>query len=206
MPLVLKDVHPRTVIDVGCGDGAWMRVLQEQGIETTGVDGSWVPDGNRPPGFVEHDLEQPLQLEGSFDLAICLEVAQNLSPSSAERLVGDLVNLAPVVLFSAAIPLQGGINHRNEQWPSYWARLFAARDYYPQDLVRPAVWSNALVEPWYAQNTLLYSSASSSAPPVFLDVVHPRHYLAARRADRVGRRLARQLRASRRRLAKLRVG
>jgi hypothetical protein len=30
-----------------------------------------------------------------------------------------------VVLFSAAIPFQGGVGHINEQWPDYWVKYFS---------------------------------------------------------------------------------
>jgi SAM-dependent methyltransferase len=198
VPLVLKVVRPRSAIDVGCGAGGWVRVLGEHGVETIGVDGSWVPQKMRSPGFIEHDLEQPFRLDRRFDLAICLEVAQHLSPAAAERFVSDLVTLAPAVLFSSAIPLQGGFNQRNEQWPSHWARLFAVHNYHPHDVVRPHIWTDDRVEAWYVQNTLLYCRGSAVSDPLFLDLVHPRHYLAARRADRERATLTWQVRSLRR--------
>lgn len=54
-----------------------------------------------------------------FDLAMTIEVAEHLTPVRADSFVEDLTRLSDVVLFSAAIPAQGGINHVNEQWQSY---------------------------------------------------------------------------------------
>jgi len=91
--------------------------------------------------------------------------------------------------FSAAIPLQGGAGHINEQWPSYWVELFARRGYVAIDAIRPAVWSNERVAVWYAQNCLLFasdeavkerralSSAREASRPGQLDLVHPGLYL-----------------------------
>jgi hypothetical protein len=54
---------------------------------------------------------------------------------------------------------QGGTNHINEQQHSYWAKLFAARDFYPLDLFRP---ENENVDIWYRQNVFLYVRKDSS--------------------------------------------
>jgi len=91
------------------------------------------------------------------------------------------------VLFSAAIPFQGGAGHVNERWPSYWAGLFARHAFVAIDVVRPHVWNDPTVAFWYAQNTILYveashpvvaapaptSAASPDSPTVPLDLVHP---------------------------------
>ena len=43
VPLVLGLVHPRSVIDVGCGTGEWLSVFKERGVEDVwGVDGTYV--------------------------------------------------------------------------------------------------------------------------------------------------------------------
>ena len=122
----------------------------------------------------------------TFDLAMSLEVAEHLPPKSAEGFIAGLTKLAPVVLFSAAIPFQGGTNHVNEQWPQYWADLFARHGFDAIDCIRSEVWDNEEVEWWYAQNTILYANeAGLKAHPnlrkfnssIGLSVVHPRQYL-----------------------------
>lgn len=74
------------------------------------------------------DLTQPLSLGRKFDLCVSMEVAEHLPPSRADSFVADLVGLAPVVLFSAAVPEQGGTNHLNEQWPDYGAICLRSTD------------------------------------------------------------------------------
>ena len=99
---------------------------------------------------------RPLALGRSFDLAVALEIAEHLPDSAAECFVESLTGLAPAVLFSAAIPGQGGTGHLNERWPEYWSRLFAAAGFDPIDALRPRIWHDERVEVWYAQNTFLY--------------------------------------------------
>jgi cyclopropane fatty-acyl-phospholipid synthase-like methyltransferase len=141
LPIVLELLKPTSVIDVGCGVGAWTRVLEAHVLDVVGVDGDWVPADSRSSSFVARDLEQSLSVDRTFDLAICMEVAEHLSPAVAERFISDLARLAPAVLFSAAIPQQGGTQHRNEQWQSYWAELFQRHGFWPHDVIRPRVWS-----------------------------------------------------------------
>jgi len=160
VPLFLAKYRPASVVDVGCGSGAWLKAFQEHGIaDVWGIDGEHFDDGRSciPSNLrSRHDLRKPLQLDRTFDLAACLEVAEHLPAEAAGALVESLTALSSVVLFSAAIPFQGGTGHVNEQWPEYWANLFLARQYVPLDFLRPEVWQNADVEWWYAQNLLVY--------------------------------------------------
>jgi hypothetical protein len=168
--------------------------------DVLGIDGPWTKDTQRElPDvlFLEHDLRQPLKLDRLFDLAVCLEVAEHLPPEAAQRLVESLTHLAPIVLFSAAIPFQGGEGLINERWPSFWSDLFASYGYRcPIDL-RHRFWTNDAVEVWYRQNMACYiansqldtlrrlSSASGATPNGPMDAVHPGLYLRlVRESDR----------------------
>jgi SAM-dependent methyltransferase len=163
VPIVLGMLQPKSVIDVGCGDGTWLSVFRELGVcDTVGLDGDYVDCRQLQipqEQFTSMDLSSPFGLSRSFDLAMSLEVAEHLPPQSADGFVDSLTRLAPVVLFSAAIPLQGGTQHLNEQWPDYWVALFRARDYVPIDCIRGRIWANEEVEWYYAQNLLLFAKA-----------------------------------------------
>jgi hypothetical protein len=77
--------------------------------------------------FTPVDLERPFTLERAFDCAVSLEVAEHVSAAHADQFVDSLIKFAPIVVFSAAIPFQGGFQHINEQWPDYWAERFQRR-------------------------------------------------------------------------------
>ncbi|XZN91134.1 MAG: glycosyltransferase [Microcoleus sp.] len=163
IPLLLElmqPLKPQSVVDVGCGTGSWLAAFQRLGIaDCLGIDGDYVDRTlleiplNQ---FKSHDLKQPLQVERKFDLAISLEVAEHLPSTCAENLVNSLTKLAPVILFSAAIPFQGGVEHVNEQWPQYWAYYFQKNGFVVIDCLRKKIWNNEKVEPWYAQNILVF--------------------------------------------------
>jgi SAM-dependent methyltransferase len=165
VPMVLNIVRPGNVIDIGCGLGTWLSVFKEHGLDDIiGVDGPWVElDQLRFPKehFLVTDLRQPLNIERKFDLVVCLEVAEHLPVDSAETLIESLTRLGPIILFSAAVPLQGGISHLNEQWPDYWAEMFLRRGYIPIDCLRKDLWQNDDVEWWYAQNILFFAKKAS---------------------------------------------
>jgi SAM-dependent methyltransferase len=197
VPLLIEQFQPRSVVDVGCGTGIWLSIFREQGVtDVLGVDGAWVPESERAIPktlFREHDLTQTLKLDRTFDLALCLEVAEHLPASAAPLLVESLTRLAAIVVFSAAIPFQGGDGHVNEQWPSYWVALFAAHSYDCLTGLREQLWTNDALEVWYRQNILCFAArghhdhlAMANRGPI--DVVHPDLYTRVSDLGRVRRR------------------
>jgi SAM-dependent methyltransferase len=161
----LLDVH--SVIDVGCGTGQWLREFKERGVgRVRGLDGRWVPSELLKideSEFSATDLSGPIELRETFDLAISLEVAEHLPESSAEGFVDFLTRVAPVVLFSAATPLQGGTEHVNEQWPAYWSSKFTTRGYVTVDVLRWKIWADTRISWWYRQNLLIFVHADKFA-------------------------------------------
>lgn len=187
---------PKAVVDVGCGLGTWLAVFKQQGAAVVGVDGSYVQKDMLyidAKEFVEADLEHESIASGDerFDLAVSLEVAEHLSAERAPSFIHDLTMLSDMVFFSAAVPLQGGTNHINEQWQSYWANLFAAEGYVCLDCIRPQIWGEAEIKTEYKQNILLYvkESALSGYPrlleyylahrhdPQQIDMIHPNNWV-----------------------------
>lgn len=185
------DLLTGRVADIGCGTGTFLAMALNWGAtEALGFEGSWVEpamlDDPRIT-FTPTDLEQPLQAP-RVDLALCLEVAEHLSPARAAGFVADLVAMAPAVLFSAAIPGQGGVGHVNEQWQSFWATHFAGHGYRAFDIIRPAIWSDDAVPAWYRQNAVLYLNVETArrlgltpTEPQLLDRAHPSFWERANR-------------------------
>ena len=167
VPIVIGLLNPKSVMDVGCGRGAWLRTFHENGVPIIrGMDGSYInPAELMIPAecFSAVDLGKPFQIQGKYDLAVCLEVGEHLPVQSAKGLVANLTGSAPAVLFSAALPGQGGIHHVNEQWPSYWRDLFRSFGYHRTDPVRRRVLTDTRVEPYYRQNIFLFASENAIA-------------------------------------------
>ena len=170
LPLVFSLQPAASVVDVGCLYGSWAGVCSELGVEdVVGIDGDYIDRGAiRIPErrFIAHDLATPLKLPRSFDLAISLEVAHYLPERRAAGFVGDLCALAPLVLFSSAIPNPGGTTRLNGQWPAYWVERFANHGYTPVDCIRDEVWDHPAVGRWYAETTLLFASRDALSPAI----------------------------------------
>lgn len=193
VPKVLEIIQPSSVIDVGCGTGMFLATFREHGIEDVqGIDGAYVPrDLLVIPRekFMPLDLNQPLTHDRTYDLVVCLEVAEHLSPQSAADFIASLTRLGSTILFSAAIPYQGGTGHLNEQWPEYWADLFKQHGFHPVDALRRSIWNDREIPFWYRQNMLFFCSEKVLAGnkklaeeykitnPDALSLVHPEMYL-----------------------------
>jgi SAM-dependent methyltransferase len=186
-----KGLRRDRVADIGCGTGTWLAAALATGSQYGfGIEGNWVTPAMLDDKRIEFRLQD---LEQAFtgpcvDLAISLEVAEHLSPERAQSFVADLVALAPAILFSAAIPGQGGVGHLNERWQSYWAGLFAAHGYTAHDVIRPAIWTDDAIPAWYRQNTVIYLDGPTSralgfvpTDPALLDRVHPSYWERANR-------------------------
>jgi 2-polyprenyl-3-methyl-5-hydroxy-6-metoxy-1,4-benzoquinol methylase len=185
----------KRVVDVGCGIGHWGVDCPGEyyGIDYGIPKQKFLPANGR---FIEKDLSK-LGEEITFaelvlpemDLVLCLEVAEHLPESKANELVEFLCSLGDTILFSAAIPYQGGVGHINEQWQSYWGNKFAAQGFginrdminTPQDEFQEAIRGNEKIAVWYRQNMVIYKRYWHGIPT---DYVHPEMWMnvAGRRA------------------------
>jgi 2-polyprenyl-3-methyl-5-hydroxy-6-metoxy-1,4-benzoquinol methylase len=144
VPLVLDLIPCRSVVEVGCGDGTWLKAFKEHGVaEILGIDGDHIEEDTLvfpKETFKPFDLTKPIEFNKKFDLVVSLEVAEHLPPDFSEIFVITLASLGQVIMFSAAIPYQVGVNHLNEQWPDFWAALFREKGFVPIDYIGKKLW------------------------------------------------------------------
>lgn len=193
VPILIELLKPVSVVDLGCGDGSWLREFIDQGIsEVLGIDvGILDPQSLQIPipNYLQHDLRFQLNITKKYDLAMSLEVAEHIPIEFAKHFVDQLTQLSDKILFSSAIPLQPGEYHINPQWQDWWANLFKEKGYTVFDIIRPKIWDNKQVDWWYAQDTLIYISDQylqknplsrdyfiSHQQPI-LSITHPQCYL-----------------------------
>lgn len=152
-------LHPRSAVDVGCGTGVILALLAERGVTVRGVEGSRHAIAASPVAehIVRANLERGVPNLGRFDLAICIEVAEHLPQRAAPALVEGLTTMSDRVLFTAAVPGQGGTHHVNEQPRQFWLDLFRRQGFGESPLtecLRGDV--RHIPEPeWMAQNLML---------------------------------------------------
>lgn len=199
VPFVTDLIAPKSVLDVGCGSGAWSKAFLENNVPSLrAIDGDYarasllIDDAH----FTSADLSSFDGNLGAFDLVACIEVAEHLDAERASGFVQLLCSHSPVVLFSAAPPGQGGTHHVNEQPLSYWAAHFAQRGYRLFDLIRPTFWNDETVQYWHRQNMVIFADANAddmikvlenkrASTPALLDVIHPDAFKAKTRFSAV---------------------
>ena len=166
-PLLLGEMTIASLLDVGAGHGAWAAEWMAAGVaDVRAVDGDYVRTNQLVipvDCFQAHDLTTPLDLGRRYDLVQSLEVAEHLPHAKAATFVETLTRHGDVVLFSAAVPHQGGEHHVNEQPPEYWRQLFAKHGYAAFDWLRPELADQKQVKAWYRFNSVLYANAAGEA-------------------------------------------
>jgi len=120
-------------------------------------------------------LRTPMDLDKKFDVVICVEVAEHLEEQYADVLVQNISKLChsrTTVIFSAAVPYQGGNNHVNEQWQTWWAKKFYQHGFggYQSEEIQ----MNKSICRWYAQNIVIYKK---NIPQQVKDFVLPSYYI-----------------------------
>lgn len=167
VPRLIEIASPRSVLDVGCGAGAWLREWGKHDLsDWAGVDGDYVDTENLlipSSHFHRRDLSRTFDLGRRFDLVCSFEVAEHIAAEHADTFIDSLVAHGDVVAFSAATPGQGGEFHVNEQPYDYWRAKFLARGYQCFDAVRPLIVGESEIEPWYRYNILIFANAAGSA-------------------------------------------
>ncbi len=163
LKLVRELVPFESVVDFGCGIGAWLHAAEQLGAKTVlGFEGEWVKDAETV--IPKHRIKtadlgrDAIDLAKRFDLALTIEVAEHLPESSADRFCASLVAASDHILFSAASPGQGGVNHLNEQPLAYWVSKLWALGYVPLEAIRPFIARDATLFPWLRRNLVMFVS------------------------------------------------
>lgn len=179
VPILLEKYQITSVLDVGTGVGTWLKEFENRGVsDVFGVDIQMVELSELHVSVDkvrQVDLSREFNLQRKFDLVLCLEVAEHIPEASADILVSSLVRHADLILFSAAIPNQGGQYHINEQWPDYWQSKFAKHDFVFYDYLRSRIWTNKKIDWWYRQNVFIVTKRRQEAESNenVLSLVHP---------------------------------
>ena len=118
IPILINRYQPISVVDIGCGTGAFAREFIQNGVEdVVGYEGDWMRETGtllQKDKYIYVDFTNEISATRIYDLCLCLEVAEHLDYSSARTLVSTLTSFSQRVVFSAAIPRQGGNHHIND--------------------------------------------------------------------------------------------
>ncbi len=174
--LLIWKYQPKSVLDIGCATGLYLKPFADRGIEVRGVDYSEsVIDQSvrQVPGSVIdiHDITAS-PINQRADLTICIEVLEHIPASGAQPAVKHIAQTADLIFFSAAQPGQGGVGHINCQPKPYWEDLFQknnfARDRRDEDYLRTILAAGYHLG-WLINNLMVFkpsqlAAADSSKP------------------------------------------
>jgi SAM-dependent methyltransferase len=148
---------PKSVLDLGCGLGGYLSFFGSMGAEKTiGVDGfpasmEFLANGE----YRCHDLGQPLDLGETYDLVLCMEVIEHLTPEHEDVLIESILRHARErIIFSAAEVGQPGVGHINCRPIGYWLQKFERKGWAPDVLDSLAMRSLATFS-WFKRNTVV---------------------------------------------------
>lgn len=189
VPLLVSLYNPKSVVDVGCGTGSFANEFLNMGIaEVIGYEGKWmeaVATLLPKDRYIFQDLTEPVTPSRTYDLCVCLEVAEHIDAVDAPVLIELLTTLSTRIVFSAAIPNQGGNHHVNEQWPLYWSKLFLEKGFYLERDPRLELWNNDNIAACYRQNLLIFSSHVGNSGSHPLALVHPDAWIEAMKIRKI---------------------
>lgn len=155
---------PARVIDYGCGTGSLLSAFRRLGVDVAGTEYSRLArrmceaKGLAP---LPVDLREPPSKPpfGRADVAMSFEVAEHLPAAAADGFVALVAATAPIVIFSAATPGQGGQGHVNEQPHEYWISKFENRGMlcdHERSVAFRESWRSGGVDCWYSENVLVF--------------------------------------------------
>ena len=155
---------PASVMDVGCATGLYLKGFLDRGINAIGID---ISSQARQMAVIPteciypRDVTEPLGGDwGEWDLLLCLETLEHIEERYADIVLDNLCALSDTIVFSAAIPGQGGEGHINCQPKSYWIERFRARGYEPDQSLTDRVLRAVRQRPpwmgWLVQNLVIF--------------------------------------------------
>lgn len=140
---IVKDLHPKTVLDAGCAMGYLVAALRDRGVKAYGIDISEYAISqvreDIQPYCVVGSLTEPFpeSLPTRYDLVVTIEVLEHLYAEDGKTAIKKLCELSDQVLFSSTPDDYTEKTHVNVQQREYWARLFAENGFFDDLSYRP---------------------------------------------------------------------
>jgi len=152
----------KSVIDLGCGCGAYLWAFKQKGVhDMLGVD---IEFEHQPSPEVTYcirtgDLSKPFDAGRLFDMALSIEVAEHINEKDVDTYITNVIRHSSLVLFSSASPyMTRDPSHKSMKHASEWISLFNEKGYSlclgkTLDL---RGWLPMWVEWWIPRNVLIF--------------------------------------------------
>lgn len=160
-----------SLIDLGCGMAAFAKIFQENGVKeitlidhpSLDVSNCLIKDNFQ---FIPCDLDNYLPLQLKADLVICTEVLEHINLKRSIEILDYIVSCTDIVIFSAAIPKQGGTGHINEQHHKFWIDKFKERGFEYTDSFKAHIIKNKKIHFYLRQNLFIFFRNQAQHSPL----------------------------------------
>ncbi len=114
--------RPRTVLDVGCGEGWLVSALRTRGVAVWGVDASAdLASVSRAAGACLRARAEALPCRnGSIDLVTCIDVLQHIPEARVPRTLGEMARVGRELLLAIDTDDPSREGHRTLHGLSWW--------------------------------------------------------------------------------------
>lgn len=175
--LIDASLHPKSLLDIGCGSGMIVEYFACKGIPILGIDGSPAAQEYWMPSLRQHCLITDIRhkpkrgLLAPYECVVSIEVAEHIEKEYAETFL-DWITQGKKLFMTAAPPKQPGTHHVNCQPPIYWQNKLAQRgfQYLPEET---HAWKKAAAAIpdsrkcwWVPQNAMIFTKRSHAAAPL----------------------------------------
>lgn len=149
--------QPESVLDIGCGNGLYLEIARQAGAKTVfGVDGiDREATALNEAEYAKIDLQVRDEPLGKFELVMCLEVIEHVTPSSTDTVMDFVAaNAEEMILFSMAEPGQPGNGHINSRSMDDVLAMWALRGWTP-DLIETLGFRALSTLSWFRRNVVV---------------------------------------------------
>ena len=127
----------KSVLDIGCADGKYMKYFDNLGCYVFGIEGSKKAISDNPikDRVFQIDLcEKPYKSERFYDMIWCCEVVEHIEEKYVQNVIDTLKN-GKYVFMTHAIPNQEGYHHVNCKPSGYWIALMTKNGFTYNDFL-----------------------------------------------------------------------
>ncbi|HEY4397770.1 MAG TPA: methyltransferase domain-containing protein [Acidimicrobiia bacterium] len=156
---VVTDIQPESVLDAGCAHGMLVEKLRALNVDAYGVDASEDAIAAVHNSVRDYTWRGSLTdpLERKYDLVVCIELLEHMSPADAEQAIENMCAASDRVLFSSSPLDYTEPTHVNVHAPEDWSAQFARHGF-----VRNVEFDASFITPW----TALYERSHTLLPEV----------------------------------------
>lgn len=145
----------KTIVDIGCGNGAYVSALHKAGYSVVGYDGSPATPIITKGRCSVMDFSNPVDI-GLYDVVLSLEIGEHIPQQYESVFIDNIISaVRHLLILSWAIEGQGGTGHVNCRNNDYIISAIEAKGLV-FDPVLSAELRQGVFLPWFANTIMVF--------------------------------------------------